>query len=99
MKYRVKRLETRGLFSHVFFSAWLILGIIGLIIFVIYLVDSVYGYYIEEFLSTLVGALLGPPLLALAFAGIGLLVCLLYNSRAKRKPLVVELEEASTEKK
>ncbi len=94
MRYKLKRLEPKSIFRMGFLLGWIVLGIIGLGLFIAYLIVSgELGFTEDEFLSALMGGFLAPPLFALIFAGLETLVVVVYNRLAKRLPAIeIELE-------
>lgn len=99
MRYRLKRIEPRTCFRVGFLLSWIVLGIIGLGLFIAYLVVSTdLGFTEDEFTSALLGGLFAPPLLALILAGLETLVVVVYNRLARRLPAIeLELEPLDTE--
>lgn len=97
MRYRLLGLESTSLFRFVLFGLWIALGGLWLIGYVVYLLGSVEsGLIEEEFLETLFGCLLGPPLMSLAVAGLSVLGNLIYKRlRRNLPPVIVEMEEIS----
>ena len=92
MRYKLKRLEPKAVFRLSFLLGWIVLGIIGIGLFIAYLIVSAdLGFTEDEFLSALMGGLFGPPLIAVIIAGLESLVVAVYNALAKRQP-AIELE-------
>ncbi len=92
MRYKLKRIEPKPLFKTSFLLSWIVLGIIGMGLFIAYLVVSgELGFTEDEFLSALMGGIFAPPLVALILSGLETLVVVVYNRLAKRLP-AIELE-------
>ncbi len=97
MRYRLLGFESTSLFRFVLFGLWIALGGVGLIGYVVYLLGSAgSGLIEEEFLETLFGCLLGPPLISLTFAGFSVLGNLIYKRLLRNlPPVIAEMEEVS----
>lgn len=93
MRYRLNKVGPRGYFRLAFFIGWVVWAVLLLAVFVFYLFDTAaHGYSMHQFLEMLLGTIIGPPLLSLITAGLGLVVVRMYNRLARKRPLVLELD-------
>ena len=98
MRYRFLGFAAASLFRHLFFGFWVVLGGLGLLGYIAYLLGSLEAGLVEdEFLAVLFGCLLGPPFYSLVFAGLGVLGNLVYHGLSRHiPPLIVAAEEAAS---